>query len=347
MKTLKSYVVDAFAKEVFHGNPAAVVPLEAWLTTDTMQSIAAEHNLAETVFFVKTGPGQYHIRWFTPVEEMDLCGHATVASAFVIEQFLEPGLGAVEFSSMSGPLGVAIADGIYTLDFPSRPPVETIKHALLLPGMRETPEEVLGSKRDYFLVYEDAEQIRDLDPEYSHLAKLDRIGVIATAAGDEPGVDFVSRFFAPKTGINEDPAGQNEDVCAADLASRRGSVLRVSGRPRQDWRACRALFAERNLHSGVVDQVCGGHLAAGLLDHGDDLAAVVAAMVDDVEEDLVDLLFFVFAADVAPVELFFQARIVLGANPGGEIGPDGGPLLPQGVHAERFPGGMKDGLRLA
>lgn len=205
MKTLSAYVVDAFAKEVFHGNPAAVVPLDSWLPIEIMQSIAAEHNLAETVFFVKTAPGHYHIRWFTPVEEMDLCGHATVASAFVIEQFLEPGLSAIEFSSMSGPLGVAIADGIYTLDFPSRPPVETIKHALLLPGMRESPEEILGSKRDYFLVYENAEQIRDLDPEYSHLAKLDRIGVIATAIGDEPGVDFVSRFFAPKTGINEDP----------------------------------------------------------------------------------------------------------------------------------------------
>ena len=162
MVSLNAFVVDAFAKTVFRGNPAAVVPLAEWLPIETLQAIATEHNLVETVFFVPTvptvptghightGPGEYHIRWFTPVEEMDLCGHATVAAAFVIEQFLHVGIKEIRFSSLSGPLGVAISDAIYTLDFPSRPPAETSPHELLLAGMRETPDNVLGSKRDYF-----------------------------------------------------------------------------------------------------------------------------------------------------------------------------------------------------
>ena len=119
---LPVYQVDAFTSEVFHGNPAAIVPLTAWLPDQTMQAIAAENNLAETAFFVETGPGRYHLRWFTPEVEVDLCGHATLAAAFVLFHHLGVTASAVTFDSRSGPLVVARDDAELTLDFPARPP---------------------------------------------------------------------------------------------------------------------------------------------------------------------------------------------------------------------------------
>lgn len=201
--TLSCYIVDAFSREPFHGNPAAVVPLDNWLPDDLLQSMAAEHNLAETVYFVAT-PDGYDIRWFTPKTEVDLCGHATLAAGFVIEQFLDPLATTINFQSKSGPLGVEIKDEIYTLDFPSRPPTASSPDEHLLAGLDIPASEILAA-RDYFAIYDTAQQVRDLAPDMMSLARIHRFAVIATAPGDEPGIDFVSRFFAPSQGIPEDP----------------------------------------------------------------------------------------------------------------------------------------------
>ncbi|MCI0672755.1 MAG: PhzF family phenazine biosynthesis protein [Myxococcaceae bacterium] len=198
---LPLYVVDAFTPRVFGGNPAAVVPLAKWLPDATMQAIAAENNLAETAFFVKERGG-YHVRWFTPVHEMDLCGHATLASAWVILRYLEPSSREVRFDSVSGPLGVSREGEFLELDFPSRPPERCEVPTALLEGLSVQPREVLAS-RDYMCVLESEEQVRELKPDFAKLARLDRLGVIVTARGRE--ADFVSRFFAPNEVVPEDP----------------------------------------------------------------------------------------------------------------------------------------------
>jgi PhzF family phenazine biosynthesis protein len=201
--SLTCFVVDAFTDSPFHGNPAAVVPLDAWLPDHLLQSMAAEHNLAETVYFV-LAPDGYQIRWFTPLTEVDLCGHATLAAGFVIEQFLDPLARSIRFLSKSGPLGLDIAGGVYTLDFPSRPPSPIHPDEHLLQGLNLEPSRVLAA-RDYLAVYDSADQVRALTPDMLALSRIHRFAVIATAPGDEPGVDFVSRFFAPGQGVPEDP----------------------------------------------------------------------------------------------------------------------------------------------
>jgi PhzF family phenazine biosynthesis protein len=196
------YVVDAFTPRLFGGNPAAVMPLPRWLPDATMQAVAAENNLAETAFFVKERTG-YHVRWFTPVHEVDLCGHATLAAAYVVMRFLEPHLTQVSFDSVSGPLGVGREGDLLELDFPSRPPEKSEVPAALLEGLGGVkPVEVLAS-RDYLCVLESEEQVRELKPDLQRFAQLDRLGVIVTARGRD--VDFVSRFFAPNVGVPEDP----------------------------------------------------------------------------------------------------------------------------------------------
>jgi len=201
--TLTCYIVDAFSTQPFHGNPAAVIPLESWLPDNLLQSMAFEHNLAETAYFVPT-PDGYDIRWFTPKTEVDLCGHATLASGFVIEQFIDPLANSITFQSKSGPLGVDITDGVYTLDFPSRPPTATSPDEHLLAGLNLPPKQILAA-RDYFAIYETAAEVRALAPDMQSLSRIHRFAVIATAPGDEPGIDFVSRFFAPAQGVPEDP----------------------------------------------------------------------------------------------------------------------------------------------
>jgi predicted PhzF superfamily epimerase YddE/YHI9 len=198
---LPLYVVDAFTPRVFGGNPAAVMPLPRWLPDATMQAIASENNLAETAFFVKERGG-YHVRWFTPVHEVDLCGHATLASAYVVFRFLEPQLREVRFDSVSGPLGVGRDGELLELDFPSRPPEKCEVPSALLEGLGVRPREVLAS-RDYLCVLDSEEEVRALKPDLARLATLDRLGVIVTSRGRE--ADFVSRFFAPSAGVMEDP----------------------------------------------------------------------------------------------------------------------------------------------
>lgn len=200
---LTAYVVDAFAGEIFRGNPAAIISLDSWLPDSLLQAMAAEHNLAETAYFVPEG-NAWRLRWFTPQVEMDLCGHATVAAAFVMKQCLGMDLSHIDFLSRSGLLGVDIADGIYTLDFPSRPPAAVPSDPALLAGLGTAPETLLAS-RDYFAVYPDQATVAGLAPDMGALKKAEKKAVIATAPGAEPGVDFVSRFFAPALGVDEDP----------------------------------------------------------------------------------------------------------------------------------------------
>ena len=200
---LTVYHVDAFAENVFTGNPAAVIPLDDWLEDELMQKIAMENNLSETAFFVKTDEG-YHLRWFTPEYEIDLCGHATLASAYVIKNFLEPHLAEINFSTQkAGVLKASAADGIYTLDFPSRMPQPCSVPDKLLPSIGiSTVVEVLRS-RDYFIVLPDEDAVKNVEPDYTLMKELDTIGVIVTAKGHE--ADVVSRCFYPGAGIPEDP----------------------------------------------------------------------------------------------------------------------------------------------
>jgi len=195
------YQVDAFTANVFSGNPAAVCPLVQWLDEKTMQLIAWENNLSETAFFIRDGEN-FSIRWFTPVEEVDLCGHATLASAFVIFTELAPKSSKVVFTSKSGPLRVERTGEMLSMDFPSQPPVECAWPAELIHGLGVKPIAVLKSA-DYFVVYAHEEDVRTLRPNMDLLKKVDLRGVIVTA----PGIcsDFVSRFFAPRLGIDEDP----------------------------------------------------------------------------------------------------------------------------------------------
>jgi PhzF family phenazine biosynthesis protein len=204
MSTLKlpMYQVDAFAGRVFTGNPAAVCPLESWLPDAQMQSIAAENNLAETAFFVKNGSG-YKLRWFTPAVEVDLCGHATLASASVILNDITPGERTVSFETKSGTLTVTRDGDLYSLDFPARPPEECANvYPGLLAAVGGKPETVLAAQ-DYFLVYGSEDELRSLRPDMAALMNIDRFAVIVTAPGRE--FDFVSRFFAPAKGVPEDP----------------------------------------------------------------------------------------------------------------------------------------------
>jgi PhzF family phenazine biosynthesis protein len=199
---LPIYQIDAFASGVFGGNPAAVVPLERWLPDETLQRIAAENNLSETAFFLG-GPGEYEIRWMTPTAEVDLCGHATLASGWVVFNRVEPRCSAVSFRSKSGPLRVVADADRLALDFPSRPAqpahdsLEAVAAAL---GRR--PAALLAA-RDYLAVFDSEQAVRALVPDMARTAALDRMAVIATAPGSD--CDFVSRFFAPGVGVPEDP----------------------------------------------------------------------------------------------------------------------------------------------
>jgi PhzF family phenazine biosynthesis protein len=198
---LPLYQIDAFTSRVFSGNPAAVCPLEQWLAEDLMQAIAMENNLSETAFFVPLDQG-YHIRWFTPASEVDLCGHATLASAYVLFAYLDPARTKVSFQSRSGPLTVSKQEDLLAMDFPSQPPKPSDAPENLLNGLGKKPLEVHCSE-DYFLVFSSEKEILDMEPDMTKLKKVDKRGVIVTAKGDN--ADFVSRFFAPKYGIGEDP----------------------------------------------------------------------------------------------------------------------------------------------
>jgi PhzF family phenazine biosynthesis protein len=195
------YQVDAFTSTLFQGNPAAVCPLDEWLEDQQMQAIAAENNLSETAFIVLRD-NYYDLRWFTPVIEVKLCGHATLASAHVVFQFLNTSLTQVEFSTKSGILTVERDGSLLSMNFPSRPPTPCAIPDDLVQALGVQPQEVLLS-RDYLVVYDSEDTILSLCPNMEQLLKLDCLGIIVTAQGKD--ADFVSRFFAPKAGVPEDP----------------------------------------------------------------------------------------------------------------------------------------------
>jgi PhzF family phenazine biosynthesis protein len=218
---LKQYQIDAFTDKLFSGNPAAVLPLDAWPADSLLQAIAAENNLSETAFFVPTGNG-FHLRWFTPVEEVDLCGHATLATAFVLFERLGYAGPVLTFQTRSGDLFVEKRDGRFQLNLPAAPPVPGEIPPLLVEGLGRRPLHLLVAG-EYMAVFAEETAVRSLTPDYARLAQLDLSGVIVTAPGDDPDVDFVSRFFAPKIGIPEDPVtGSAHAILAPYWADRLG-----------------------------------------------------------------------------------------------------------------------------
>lgn len=235
---LKIYQVDAFTNKLFGGNPAAVCPLDEWIDSDIMLQIAAENNLAETAFFVKKENGNYHIRWFMPHDEIDLCGHATLASAFVIFNFYEQDATLIKFESQSGVLQARkLQDGFISLDFPTRDPVEIEIPEEVFNAFNHKPTKALAS-RDLVLLFNNEEEIKTLTHELHHLKNLPYLGFVATARGNE--VDFVSRVFDANASMPEDPVtgsshcslipfwskilGKNEMI-AKQLSEREGHLL--------------------------------------------------------------------------------------------------------------------------
>jgi PhzF family phenazine biosynthesis protein len=196
------YQIDAFTSKVFGGNPAAVCILDTWLDAGRLQSIAAENNLSETAFLLPKSRGRYELRWFTPTIEVDLCGHATLASAFVIFSFFDNTLTSVDFETASGLLSVARSGELLSMDFPSRKPEPAEKSSLIAEALGAEPLEVLKS-RDLLVVFKNESTIKNMKPDYSKIMQIDTFAVIVSAKGEKS--DFVSRFFAPKAGIPEDP----------------------------------------------------------------------------------------------------------------------------------------------
>lgn len=201
------YQVDAFSDRPFGGNPAAVCPLERWIPDATMQSIAAEMNLAETAFFVETGDG-YHIRWFTPTVEVSLCGHATLASAAVVFRHLQPGDARITFHSASGPLAVTQTNGVLELDFPAFAWRDASVGDDLVAALGGVRPIAAIETTSLFAIFDRAEAVRAVRPDLMRLAAVHAfaVGVTAPGTGADADVDFVSRFFAPAVGIPEDPA---------------------------------------------------------------------------------------------------------------------------------------------
>jgi PhzF family phenazine biosynthesis protein len=211
---------------LFAGNPAAVVPLERWLPDATMQAIALENNLSETAYLVPRGE-RFALRWFTPVREVDLCGHATLAAAFVVYGSLGFTADRICFDTASGEFAVTRDGAWLWMDFPGDRPVPAEAPAALAQGLGAMPREVLGAV-DYLAVFDNEEEVHALTPDFRTLAQLDRRGVIATARGRD--TDFVSRFFAPKFGIDEDPVTGSAHCTLAPFWAARLGRSELTGR---------------------------------------------------------------------------------------------------------------------
>jgi PhzF family phenazine biosynthesis protein len=199
---LKVYIANAFSEKKFGGNPAAVVPLHEWLSDMLMQQIAAQNNLAETAFFIPQGE-DFNIRWFTPTVEVDLCGHATLASAHVMFEHLAYSRDKIRFHSKSGPLLVTRNGDKITLDFPANEPQKTEDDGFIAKALGIKPQAIYKSLYDYMVVLDNQTEIESLKPDLTLVKKLDSRGLIVTAKGND--VDFVSRCFFPQSGIDEDP----------------------------------------------------------------------------------------------------------------------------------------------
>jgi PhzF family phenazine biosynthesis protein len=233
---LPIYQADAFTSKLFSGNPAAVIPLEEWLPDDVMQNIAAENNLSETAFFVKEGDG-FRLRWFTPAVEVDLCGHATLATSHVLFEELGYEKPVIHYNTLSGVLTVKKAGSRLVMNFPAVSPNQEEGPAILFQALGIEPTSNVYKSDDYMVVLDSEKEVADLEPNFRMLNEVDARGIIATAPGDE--VDFVSRFFAPQAGIDEDPVTGsahtkttpywsrklNKDKLTARQISKRGGEL--------------------------------------------------------------------------------------------------------------------------
>lgn len=196
------YQIDAFTKRAFAGNPAAVCPLDAWPDDDLMQAVALENNLSETAFVVGRGGGAYDLRWFTPAAEVDLCGHATLASAWVLFERLGESADEIVFHTRSGELRVGRRDGMLVMDFPALPAREVEMPDGLIEALGTRPVRFLRAVKN-MAVFADEAAVRAIAPDFKFIAGMEGMGLIVTAPGDES--DCASRYFAPQVGIDEDP----------------------------------------------------------------------------------------------------------------------------------------------
>ena len=225
---LPIYQVDAFADTLFGGNPAAVVPLRDWLPDRMLLNIAAENNLAETAFLVREDD-TYAIRWFTPTAEVPLCGHATLASAYVVFELLQPGRRNVTFTTRrAGPLTISQTGDLLAMDFPSRPPEPAAEPEGFVAALGARPRELLAYDK-LFAVFETAGDVKKLAPDFRKVAALDCDGIVATAPGAD-GIDFVSRYFVPQLGIDEDPVTGSAHCLLVPYWARRLGKSRLVGR---------------------------------------------------------------------------------------------------------------------
>ncbi|WP_022823424.1 PhzF family phenazine biosynthesis protein [Hymenobacter norwichensis] len=264
--TFPIYQIDAFSDRPFAGNPAAVCPLPEWLPAETMQAIAAENNLAETAFFVPKTGHEYEIRWFTPAVEVELCGHATLASAHVLYQHLGFEGPEIVFQSASGPLRVLReTNGRLTLDFPSRPPQLLTSHPNgLLDGLGATPLQVLAGP-DLIVLFATEAEVSAIQPNQAQLAQVEYRGVVVTAPAADAETDFVSRFFGPRVGVPEDPVTGSAHTTlvpfwGAKLGKTTLKARQVSARGGELW--CE-LRGERVLISGYAVTYLRGEIEVG------------------------------------------------------------------------------------
>ena len=245
---IRQYQVDAFSEKIFGGNPAAVVPLQSWLPDSLLQAIAEENNLSETAFFVPAG-SQYELRWFTPLAEVDLCGHATLATAHVL--FAHEGVSSqsVSFLTRSGELVVKRLGSGLEMNFPSREPSPCELPAELRKALGEQPIETLAAD-DYIVVYESEETVQRIAPDMALLCQVGLRGVVITAPGRE--FDFVSRFFAPKLGVPEDPVTGSAHCSLAPYWGKRlnRTCMRAMQCSRRGGEVGCELVADRVLLSG-------------------------------------------------------------------------------------------------
>ncbi|WP_060483548.1 PhzF family phenazine biosynthesis protein [Pseudomonas sp. NBRC 111119] len=223
---LEIFQVDAFSAEPFGGNPAAVIPLEHWLPDQVLQRIAEENNLSETAYFVRNGEG-FDLRWFTPAVEVDLCGHATLASAYVLfEQLGEPAQ-VLRFNTRSGELRVTRGDdGLLAMDFPAKQPAAAEMPAGLLEALGLHQALALYRSDDYVVVIEDPLLLDALQPDFAALSRYDVRGIAVTAAGR--GFDFVTRWFGPRVGVNEDPVTGSAHTSLAPIWAERLGKQRLA-----------------------------------------------------------------------------------------------------------------------
>lgn len=264
MSLYRYFIVDAFTDRPFAGNPAAVVPLSAWPGDDWLQNVALEMNLSETAFLVKEG-GDYRLRWFTPKVEVALCGHATLASAHALwsEGYASPHE-AIRFQTKSGLLEATRRESLIELNFPATPPTPCAAPAGLLEALGTSAQYVGRNQFDYLVEVESEDEVRRLAPDFARLSRLETRGVIVTSRSAMPHCDFVSRFFAPRAGIDEDPVTGSAHCCLGPywqhrLGKSTFSAFQASAR----GGAIQVRVAENRIYlGGQAVTVCRGELLA-------------------------------------------------------------------------------------